>query len=84
MTTSKIAATTVNPRIIDLTDSVPDLAANLIYGSQYHHLPSDIFEDLVLRLINDLIDDLASDPQKYLQSHHQAEIERLAHHYLQS
>lgn len=70
--------------IVDLTDSVPDIAANLIYGSQYHHLPSDIFEALIVQLINDLIDDLASDPQKYLEPHHETQIDLIAQDYLNS
>lgn len=79
-----VAQTKVTPRQIDLTDSVPDIAANLIYGGQYHQLPSDIFEAFVIELINDFIDDLASDPQKYLQPHHETELDRIAQDYLNS
>ena len=44
-------------RIIDLTDSLADLTANIIYDSEHYLLPSDIFEDAILGAINDLIDD---------------------------
>ena len=67
-----------------MTESVRDIAANLIYGGEYHHLPSDIFEQLIIELINDLVDDLASDPQKYLKPHHETKIDRIAHQYLNS
>ena len=82
--TLSISQAKVTPRIIDLTDAVPDIAANLIYGSEYHHLPSDIFEALIVQLINDLVDDLASDPQKYLKPQHQTQIERITQDYLNS
>lgn len=79
---SQLPETTSN--IIDLSNAVTDIAANLIYNSQYHDLPSDIFEELVIRIANDLIDDFASDPQKYLQPHHKAELDRIARDYLNS
>lgn len=82
--TLSISQAKVTPRIIDLTDAVPDIAANLIYGGQYHQLPSDIFEQLIIELINDLVDDLASDPQKYLKPQHQTQIERITQDYLNS
>ena len=72
------------PLIIDLTDAIGDIAANLIYGGQYHHLPSDIFEQLIVELINDTFDDLASDPQKYLKPDHEIQIDRIAQQYLNS
>ena len=45
------------PHIIDLTDSLPDITANIIHDSEHYQLPSDIFEDLVFQALNDLIDD---------------------------
>ena len=53
-------------RIIDLTDSIPDITANLIDDSQHYQLPSELFEDAVFQALNDLIDDFANDPDKYL------------------
>ena len=83
VTLSTTQAKTID-RIIDLNDSLADIAANLIYGGQYHDLPSDIFEELVLKVINDQLNDLAADPQKYLQPHHETELDRIAHQYLNS
>ena len=70
--------------IIDLTDSVSDIAANLIHNSEYNQLPSDIFESLVFQVINELVDDFATNPDKYLKPHHQTQIEFIARDYLNS
>ena len=69
-------------RIIDLTDSIPDITANLIDDSQHYQLPSELFEDAVFQALNDLIDDFANDPDKYLKPHHQTLIDRTAEQYL--
>ena len=69
-------------RIIDLTDSIPDITANLIHDSQHHQLPSELFENAVFEALNDLIDDFASDPDKYLKPHHQTLLDRTAELYL--
>lgn len=69
-------------RIIDLTDSIPDITANLIDDSQHYQLPSELFEDAVFQALNDLIDDFANDPDKYLKPHHQTLIDRTAERYL--
>ena len=69
-------------RIIDLTDSIPDITANLIHDSQHHQLPSELFENAVFKALNDLIDDFASDPDQYLKPHHQTLLDRTAERYL--
>jgi hypothetical protein len=75
--------TTAKVRAIDLTDCLADITSNIISASSEHYLlPSDIFEDAVLTALNELIDDFAIDPAKYLKPHHQAEIDRIAHDYL--
>jgi hypothetical protein len=49
--------TTAKVRAIDLTDCLADITSNIISASPEHYLlPSDIFEDLILQAINDLID----------------------------
>ena len=70
--------------IIDLTDSITDITANLIHDSEHHQLPSDIFEKLVFQALNDLIDEFAQNPARYLKPHHQSEIDRIAEQYLES
>jgi hypothetical protein len=71
-------------RIIDLTDSLPDITANLVHDSEHYQLPSDIFEDLLFKALNELIDDFATDPDKYLKPHHQTQIDQIAHDYSES
>ncbi len=66
--TLSISRTQVISRIIDLTDSLPDFTANIIDDSEYHQLPSNLFEDAILEAINDLIDDFAINPDKYLKA----------------
>jgi hypothetical protein len=71
--------------IINLTDCIPDITANIIHKSSEHYLlPSDIFEDVTVQAINDLIDDFALNPDKYLKPHHHSEINRIADEYLNS
>lgn len=76
--------TIIKSRIIDVTDSIPDITANIIHDSEHYQLPSDIFEDLVFQALNDLIDDFALNPDKYLKPHHYQKLDHLAHHYLHS
>jgi hypothetical protein len=75
---------TENLRIIDLTDSLPDITANIVNDSEHYQLPSDIFEDAVLAAINDLIDDFAQNPDNYLKPNHQRQFEQIASKYLNS
>lgn len=70
--------------IIDLTDSLPDITANIVNDSEHYQLPSDIFEDAVFTAINELIDDFALDPDSYLKPKHQRQFEQIAHEYLNS
>jgi hypothetical protein len=52
-----IQTETANVRVIDVTDCIPDITANLIAASPEHSdLPSGIFESLVFEALNDLID----------------------------
>jgi len=54
---SQATVSKVNPRIINLTDSIPDVTSNLIVDSEHYQLPSDIFEDTLYEALNDLIDE---------------------------
>ena len=81
--TLSIDRTQTTQRIIDLTDSIPDITANLIHDSEHYQLPSDIFENAVLEAINDLIDDFADCPGRYLKPKHKQQIDQIAADYLQ-
>lgn len=76
--------TTAEVHVIDVSESLSDITANIIHKSEYSLLPSDIFEDLVFTAINELVDDFAHNPHNYLKPHHEEEIDRIAHHYLNS
>lgn len=53
-----IQTETATVRVIDVTDCIPDITANLISTSQKHsNLPTDLFENLVFQALNDLVDD---------------------------
>ena len=80
--TLSISRTQVISRIIDLTDSLPDLTANIIKDSEHHQLPSSLFEDTILEAINDLIDNFAINPDKYLEAKHKQQIDNIAAEYL--
>lgn len=82
--TLSITQAKASPRIIDLTDSIADITANLIHDSEHYQLPSDIFESLVFQTINELIDDFAANPDNYLQPKHQQQIDSIAHQYTES
>ena len=82
--TLSISRTKATTRIIDLTDSLPDITANLMVDSEHDQLPSDIFEDALFSALNDLIDNFAMNPNQYLKPHHQSAIERVADDYLNS
>lgn len=77
--------TTLNQtRTIDLSDSLPDMTANIIHDSEHYLLPSNIFEDAIFATINELVDDFALNPDKYLKSHHQQQLDHIAEQYLHS
>ena len=82
--TFSLAQTEIVTRVIDLTDSLPDITASVIHDSEHHQLPSDIFEDTLFRALNDLIDDFAQNPSQYLKPHHQRQLDNIAHKYLDS
>jgi hypothetical protein len=67
---------------IDITSSIPDITANIIHDSRFNQLPSDIFEPPIFRALNDLIDDFALLPEKYIQASHHSQIESIAIDYL--
>ena len=64
--------------------AIPDITANIIYDSEHFQLPSDIFENAVYEALNDLIDDFAENPQKYLKASHESKIDHIANNYLAS
>ena len=70
--------------VVDLSDAIADITANIIYDSEYSQLPSDIFESAVMEAINDLIDDFALNPDSYLKSKHLKRIDAIADEYLNS
>lgn len=63
-----------NPRIIDVSDNLPDITANVVHDSEHHQLPSDIFEDVIFDALNDLVDDFAANPDKQPQTSSSAAI----------
>ena len=69
---------------INLNDCLPDITANIVHDSEFSQLPSDIFEEAVLGAINDLIDDFADCPDRYLKPRHLSQFELIAHQYLNS
>ncbi|NJO99010.1 MAG: hypothetical protein HC764_25945 [Pleurocapsa sp. CRU_1_2] len=76
---------TTKVRTIDLSDAIPDITANIILDSAEHYqLPSDIFEDVILQAVNDVIDDFAQNPDHYLKPHHYSAINCIADEYLNS
>ena len=84
VTPRKVCTITEEKYQIDLSDAIADITANIIYDSEYSQLPSGIFEKAVMRAINDLVDDFALNPDKYLKPKHLKQINEIAHHYLNS
>ena len=84
VTRREVWSTTREKPVIDLSDSIADITENIIDDLEYSHLPSDIFEKSVLKAINDLVDDFAIDPHKYLQPKHFKQIDAIAREYLNS
>ena len=83
-TTTQTAATTATSRIINVTESIPDITANLVVDSEHYLLPSPLFEGVLFEALNDLIDRFARNPHQYLEPHHHQKIDRIAEEYLQS
>ena len=86
MTTSKTqtAADKVTPRIINVTECIPDITANLVVDSEHYLLPPYLFEGVLFEALNDLIDRFAQNPNQYLEPRHHQKIDRIAQDYLQS
>jgi hypothetical protein len=76
--------TTPTKYSIDLTEAIPDITANVIHDSRFNQLPSDIFEKVVFKALNNLIDDFAQNTNKYLLPEHSCSIEQIAANYLAS
>ena len=83
-TTPQTAANQVTPRIINVTESFPDITANLIVDSEHYLLPSDLFEGVLFEALNDLIDKFARNPHQYLEPRHHQKIDHIAQEYLDS
>ena len=45
---------------INLDDCIDDIANNLVYQTEFDDIPTDIYIPIVLELINDVIDDIAT------------------------
>jgi len=74
-----------NDYSINVSDCLEDITANYIADSVEHYqLPSDLFENVLFEAMNDLIDDFAQDPDRFLKNHHTQQIESIAHTYLNS
>ena len=82
--TLSLSQSKVTTNIINLTDCIADIAFNYIHDSEHFDIPSDIFEDLILKALNELVDDFADDPAKYLKPDHKTAIDQIAHDYLNS
>ncbi|MGL5834257.1 MAG: hypothetical protein ACRC1Z_13630 [Waterburya sp.] len=75
--TQSLSTTKTNYKL-DLSDSVPDITTNVIHDSRFNQLPSDIFESVIFQALNELIDDFALHPDKYLKPKHRSQIDALA------
>jgi|GEM_PF-1894252 len=74
-----------NDYSIDVNDCLEDITANYIADSTEHYqLPSSLFEKVVFQAMNDLIDDFAQEPDRFLKNRHAQQIESIAHTYLNS
>lgn len=82
MNETTLQTQTPSPQI-DLSECLTDITANIIHDSEHYQLPSNIFEKAVLEAINDLIDDFADCPDRYLKPKHLKQIDKIAADYLQ-
>ena len=78
------SASPVSNYSIDLNDCLEDITTNIIHDSEHFLLPSDIFEDAVFEAVNDLIDEFAQAPDRFLTSRHTQRLDDIAHAYLNS
>lgn len=70
---------------IDVSECLEDITANYIADSTEHYqLPSDLFENVLFEALNDLIDEFAQAPDRFLKTHHTQQIDRIAQTYLNS
>lgn len=74
-----------NDYSIDVSECLEDITANYIANSTEHYqLPADIFKNTVFEALNDLVDDFAQDPDRFLNNRHTEQIDSIAHAYLNS
>ena len=68
--------------VINLNDCIDDMADNLVYKTEFDDIPTDIYIPIVFELINDVIDNIAAAPEKYIKPKHQKLIEQAHQDYL--
>lgn len=67
---------------INLNDCIEDMADNLVYRTEFDDIPSDVFSPIIFELINDIVDDISTSPEKYIKPKHQKLIEQTYQKYL--
>lgn len=67
---------------INLNNCIDDMADNLVYQTEFDDIPTDIYIPIVFDLINDMIDDIAAAPEKFIKPKHQRLIEQAHQEYL--
>ncbi len=67
---------------INLNDCIDDIADNLVYRTEFDDIPTDIYIPVVFELINDIIDDIATAPDKFVKPKHLKLIEQAYQEYL--
>lgn len=74
-----------NDYSIDVKDCLEDVTANFIAESTEHYqLPSDLFESVLFQAMNDLIDEFAQEPDRFVKNRHLKQIDSIAQAYLNS
>lgn len=74
-----------SPYSIDVSECIGDITSNHIANSTEHYqLPAHIFENAVFEALNDLVDDFAQDPDRFLNNRHTQQIDSIAQDYLNS
>ena len=74
-----------NDYSIDVSECLEDITANFIADSTEHYqLPSDIFKNAIFEALNDLVDDFAQEPNRFVKTRHTQKIDSIAQAYLNS
>lgn len=68
--------------LINLNGCIDDMADNLVYQTEFDDIPTDIYIPIIFDLINDIIDDIAAAPDKFIKPKHQRLIEQAHQEYL--